>query len=201
MGSAYVFELNLGGIWDERAKLNASNGVVSSGYARTVAVSNDMVVVGAQFQPNASGLKTGLVYSYVEQTAADLLVGVGQDLLNVRQGEELTYIITVANNGGSRALDTVVRDTLPSGAVFSSASARRGQVYAPAVGQSGTVTWHLGDVLSGTNESAQLVVKVIARGKATITNTVSVASSTPDPDLTNNTASITTTVASGGAKK
>lgn len=201
VGAAYVFDLNAGGVWDERAKLTASDGAVNDSFATTVAVSSDILLVGAASQEDAHGRSTGLTYSYIEQTTADLLVGVGQDRLNVKQGEEFTYIITVANNGSSRALNTIVHDTLPSGAVFSSASARRGQVYAPAVGQTGTVTWHLGDVLSGTTESAQLVVKVIARGKASLTNTVTVASDTADPDLANNTASITTTVASGGGKK
>ena len=63
------------------------------------------------------------------------------------------------------------------------------------------MTWYLGELLPTEQESAQLLVTVIVRGKTTITNTVTAESDTTDPNLANNTASITTTVAPGSKRK
>jgi hypothetical protein len=67
--------------------------------------------------------------------------------------------------------------------------------------QSGVVTWTLGDLANGGAEDAQLVVKVIVKGKTTITNVATVSTDSSDPNLTNNTASITTTIAAGSTRK
>jgi hypothetical protein len=91
-----------------------------------------------------------------------------------------------------------MNDVLSSGTTFYSAQANRGHFTAPPSGQTGTVTWYLGDLLNNGQESAQISVTVIVRGRTTITNTASVTSNTADPNTANNTASITTSVAQGG---
>jgi len=91
---------------------------------------------------------------------------------------------------------------LSSGTTFVSAQANVGSFRAPPAGQTGVVTWYLGNLANATQQGAQIKVTVIVRGKTTITNTATVSSATADPNLANNTASITTTVASGsGGKK
>ena len=97
--------------------------------------------------------------------------------------------------------NTVISDTLPTGTTFRSANARSGVITAPAVGETGTITWYAGDLLAGHQETARLEVRVIVRGRTTLTNTVTATSDTPDPNRLNNTSSITTTVAPGGSKK
>ncbi len=91
-----------------------------------------------------------------------------------------------------------MNDVLSSGTTFYSAQATRGHFTAPPGGQTGTVTWYLGGLLNNGQESAQIRVTVIVRGRTTITNTASVTSNTADPNTANNTTSITTTVAQGG---
>jgi len=64
--------------------------------------------------------------------------------------------------------------------------------------------WNLGDLLDQANETAEIKVTVLVRGKTTITNTATVAGDVPDPNSANNSASITVSVASGsggGSKK
>jgi uncharacterized repeat protein (TIGR01451 family) len=120
------------------------------------------------------------------------------DRTTVRQGDPLTYTITVRNFGPDTAINAVVNDLLSSGSTFISASANRGVFTGPPIGQTGTVTWYVGDLLNNGQESAQISVTVIVRGRTTITNTASVTSNTADPNTANNTASITTSVAQGG---
>jgi uncharacterized repeat protein (TIGR01451 family) len=137
-------------------------------------------------------------------TSADLSVSLGADKTIVKQGDRLTYTLTVQNFGSGTAANVVVNNTLSSGTTFVSANANKGGFTTPPVGQSGTVTWNLGNMLNGDQEAAQITVTVIMRGKGTITNTASVSSTTSDPNTANNSASLTTSVASGsggGGKK
>jgi uncharacterized repeat protein (TIGR01451 family) len=131
-------------------------------------------------------------------TEADLLIRIGVDRTTIRQGDLLTYTITVRNCGPNTAINAVVNDVLSSGSTFVSARANRGGFTAPPIGQTGTVTWYLGDLLNNGQESAQISVTVIVRGRTTITNTASATSNTADPNTANNTTSITTSVAQGG---
>jgi len=129
--------------------------------------------------------------------SSDLLIGLGVDKTSVKVGDYLTYTITVRNYGPYDGLNTIVNDFLSSGMTFVSAKANRGTFTAPPVGQTGTVTWNLGRWLRNSEESAQIKVTVILKGKTTVTNSVTVSSDTPDPNMANNSASITTTVAAG----
>jgi uncharacterized repeat protein (TIGR01451 family) len=130
--------------------------------------------------------------------AADLLLSLGVNKTSVKQGEQLTYTITVHNFGPEAAANVIVNDTLSSGATFVSAHANKGNFTAPPQNQTGVVTWDLGDLANGSAENAQLVVTVIARGKTTVTNTATASTTASDPNRANNSASITTSIASGG---
>jgi uncharacterized repeat protein (TIGR01451 family) len=125
-----------------------------------------------------------------------LLVGVNKT--TVRQGDLLTYTITVHNFGPDTAINALVNDLLSSGTTFYNAQANRGHFTAPPIGQSGTVTWYVGDILNNGQEAAQIVVTGKVRGETTITNTTTVSSNTGDPNAANNSASIRVTVARGG---
>ena len=110
----------------------------------------------------------------------------------------ITYTITVRNFGPSDAVNVLMNDVLSSGTTFYGAQANRGHFTAPPRGQTGTVTWYPGDLLNNGQESAQISVTVIVRGKTTITNTASATSNTADPNMANNTASLITSVVPGG---
>jgi len=132
--------------------------------------------------------------------AADVAVSLGVNKSSVKQGELLTYTITVSNFGPGNAADVVMNNTISSGATFVSAQASKGSFTTPPPNQSGVVTWYLGELSNGQATSAQLVVTVIVRGKTTITNTATVSTTSTDSNSVNNSASITTSIASGSSK-
>jgi uncharacterized repeat protein (TIGR01451 family) len=119
---------------------------------------------------------------------------------SVKQGDLLTYTVRVQNLGPQAAPDVVVTDLLPSGATFVEAKANKGTQTAPPKGQTGTVTWTVGDLVDQANEVATITVTVLVKGKTTITNTASVTGDVADPKAANNTAAITVSVAAGGSK-
>ncbi len=105
----------------------------------------------------------------------------------------LTYVITVTNNGPSNASVVNVIDNLPAGTVFQSATTLTGTAgYA-----SGNVTWSIGSLNIGA--SANLTIVVTAPSTTgTITNTATVTGAETDPVMLNNNASTTTTVLPAG---
>jgi uncharacterized delta-60 repeat protein/uncharacterized repeat protein (TIGR01451 family) len=137
-------------------------------------------------------------YKATPPPPADVFVTEGVDKPNtVNQGDALTYTITVANLGPNSGKNVVATDTLSSSTTFVSATTNKGNVTGPPAGQSGTITWQLGDIASGSTTQGTLSVTVIVRGKTTIVNTATVTADSPDPTPSNNTVSITTKVGAG----
>ena len=132
-----------------------------------------------------------------------MLVSLGVDKPSVKQGDKVTYTLTVKNFGPDAASNVVANNVLSSGTTFVSAQANMGAFTAPPAGQTGTVSWNVGTLAKEAQESAQIRVTVIIRGKTTITNTATVTADAGDPNTANNTASITVAVGSGtsGPKK
>ena len=110
----------------------------------------------------------------------------------VAPGADLTYTITVTNNGPSSAQNVTVNDTLPTGTTFGSATPSQGSCAGTT-----TVSCALGSIANGASPTITLVVHVgpsVADGTV-ISNTASVSSTTADPTPANNSATSTTTVA------
>jgi uncharacterized repeat protein (TIGR01451 family)/LPXTG-motif cell wall-anchored protein len=101
----------------------------------------------------------------------------------VTAGDDLTYTITYSNAGPSSAIDVVVIDTLPTGVTFVSATPDTGSCSEA----SGVVTCPVGNLGAGSGGSIQIVVAVPSNAQSgSITNEVTVSSSTPDPTPGNN---------------
>lgn len=134
---------------------------------------------------------------------ADLMVSQTVDKNSVKQGELLTYTVRVQNLGPQTAPDVVLNNVLSSGVTFVEARQNKGSVTAPPQGETGTVTWYLGDMADQANEFAEIVVTVLVKGKTTVTNTATVSGDVADPNEANNTAAITVSVVAGksGGKK
>jgi uncharacterized repeat protein (TIGR01451 family) len=111
----------------------------------------------------------------------------GPDPINV--GGTLTYTLSVTNDGPDAASDITVTDTLPAGVTFQTVNATG---WGCSVG-SGTVTCSRASLAVGTTLNITITVTApVVTGD--ITNSASVTSDTPDPDITNNTDDATTSV-------
>jgi uncharacterized repeat protein (TIGR01451 family) len=100
----------------------------------------------------------------------------------------LTYTVTVTNNGPDAASGVTVTDVLPPSVTFVSATPSRGTCSE----LSGTATCSLGTLANAATALIEIVVT--PRTAGLITNTVSVAASTTDPSEINNTASENTSI-------
>jgi uncharacterized repeat protein (TIGR01451 family) len=106
----------------------------------------------------------------------------------VTAGNNLTYTVTVTNNGLDGATGVVMTDTLPNGVAFVSATPTQGSCSQSA----GVVTCDLGSIANAASGTITIVMTAMATG--TITNSASTAGNETDPNMTNNTATAGTTV-------
>jgi uncharacterized repeat protein (TIGR01451 family) len=107
---------------------------------------------------------------------------------------QLTYTLTVRNDGPATASHATLVDPLPA-ATFVSASPGQGSCVRSGKGKTdGTLTCALGSLPSGQSTTVTVVVSPTKAGS--LTNTATVSADEPDPDLADNTATATTTVVS-----
>ena len=101
-------------------------------------------------------------------------------------GELLTFHVIVANQGPSPATGVAVTEVLSAGLAFESAAPSQGAY------DSATGLWTVGSIANAGSAGLTITARVTQAG--TVTNTASVtASDQPDPDPTDNTASVTLT--------
>jgi uncharacterized repeat protein (TIGR01451 family) len=111
-----------------------------------------------------------------------------------RAGRNLTYTITVTNNGPNPSTGVTVSDTLPAGLTARSTAASQG-----SCSGSTAISCSLGDLAVGASATVTIVVRPSEAG--TITNSASVSGGQPDPDSANNTATQETTISAAPAAK
>src|SRR5581483_8642906 len=107
-------------------------------------------------------------------------------------GNDLTYTVTVTNNGADTATSVTVTDNLPPETTFVSCASTGGGVCGGS-GNNRTVTF--ASLASGQSETITFVANVncsVTDGTP-ISNTATASSFTPDPNTTNNSATATTT--------
>jgi len=131
----------------------------------------------------------------------DLMVSQTSDKATVKAGDLLTYTVRVRNLGPELAPSVVLTNVLSSGVTFVSATHAKGTHTAPPAGETGTVTWYLGDLLDQGNETTQIKVTVRIKGKTSIDNTASVTGDIIDINTANNTATLKVTVGAGGKSR
>ncbi|HVS07651.1 MAG TPA: hypothetical protein VHK65_15995, partial [Candidatus Dormibacteraeota bacterium] len=101
-------------------------------------------------------------------------------------GSNVTFTVTVTNNGPSDATGVQITDPLPSGLAFVSATPSQGTY------TSGTGVWNIGAIASGASVTLALTATVTATGSLTNTATKTAENET-DPVAANNSASVTIT--------
>jgi uncharacterized repeat protein (TIGR01451 family) len=149
---------------------------------------NTATVASDTFDPDAAN-NTATENTTVRARQADLSITKIDDPDPVFAGSELTYTLTIANAGPDTALNVVVTESIPpESVVVVSATTSQGTCGLPQA----NLICSLGDLAAGA--TATVTVVVIPGQPGGISNTATVASSTPDDNSTNNTARATTMV-------
>ena len=106
-------------------------------------------------------------------------------------GGALTYTLRVANHGPDDATGVTVTDPLPAKLTGPTATTSQGTCSIAA----GTLTCALGGLADGSSATIRVAGTVAAGTAGTkITNTATVTGDQPDPDLGNNTSTVTATI-------
>lgn len=124
--------------------------------------------------------------------SADLSLTMTQSASTVPAGSNLTYTLTVANTGPNDTTNVIVTDVLPTMITLVSATPSQGA----ACNGTTTLTCNLGTVANGGNATLTIVVTIATDAVGTVTNSASVVSDLPDPNMANNTATVTATITS-----
>jgi uncharacterized repeat protein (TIGR01451 family) len=122
-----------------------------------------------------------------QANTADLAVSKGASPSPAVVGSDLTYTLTVTNNGPLDATNVVLTDTLPGGVTFVSHTPSQGSCSGPI-----PVSCPLGTLASGASATVTIVVQPTDTG--TLSNTVSVSADQPDGNQNNSVATLVTTV-------
>jgi len=155
-------------------------GTVSASMNPGEALTNTASVSGALTDPNpanntatASGTLTAEADVSVVKTFAPASPVAGQNV---------TYTLTVHNDGPSEARDVRVTDPLDPATTFVSATSQQGSC--SMAGQ--TLGCVVGTVAPGATTTITVTVALASGANAVVQNSASVTSSTPDPDPSNN---------------
>lgn len=138
---------------------------------------------------NGASGSVALALSANATAAADLSVALAARPSTVPLQGQITYTVTVRNNGPQPATSVRVTDVLPPGLAYVSSSAG-------CTLEGANVTCPLGTLASGAEAVREIVAA--AQQAGVIVNTVAGTSETPDTVTTNNSASATVTATSGG---
>ncbi len=137
---------------------------------------------------STGGVLTAGINILINGASADLAISKADSPDPVAVSQNLTYTLTVINNGPNTATGVTVTDTIPASTTFASASSGQGSCSQA----NGVVTCTLGSIGIGATATATIVVVPTTTG--TISNTASVFSNENDPNTGNNSSTATTTV-------
>jgi len=117
--------------------------------------------------------------------------------LTIPAGSNITYTVSVTNNGPSHASTVSVEDILAAGLTFVSADAPAGwSCVTPAVGANGTITCSAASLLEGETADFTFVVHLTSSATVggTVSNTATVSTATSDSNSGNDSSTTQGTV-------
>lgn len=177
-GTTVVFAGYIGGLADDRAKgvaVDAAGGIYIVGETSSTAASFPDKVGPDR---NQNGGFDAFVVKICADTCVDLTVAQTDLPDPVRVGDDITYTVTVTNDGPDDATNVVLEDEVPAGITIVSAT--------PSVGTCSittTISCDLGDLTNGSSATVTIVATTTAKG--TLLNKVSVTADQTDTDGSN----------------
>ncbi|MEQ6341516.1 MAG: SBBP repeat-containing protein [Gammaproteobacteria bacterium] len=183
-GAALIYSTYLGGTGNDAGygiAVDTSRAIYLTGATPTT---NFPTTSGA-FQSLPGGLDDAFAVKITAPGIADLSVTKTGTPNPVTAGSNLTYTITVTNNGPDAATGVTLRDALPAGGTLISATPSQGSC-------SGATTCALGTLNSGA--SATLTIVIIPTAGGTLSNAATATENENDPDAANNRAAANITV-------
>ena len=171
------------GIWSVGTVNNTANATLSivatvkstGTYVNTVSVQN--------LDQNDPVTDNDTATATVDPPNADLAITKIISDASPNVGDNVTFTITLVNNGPDQASGIVVTDQLPSGFSFVSASESQGSYV------SGTGLWTVGSLANGATVTLDIVAAAQASGDRTNTATITSVNEF-DPDTANNTTNV-----------
>jgi uncharacterized repeat protein (TIGR01451 family) len=143
---------------------------------------------------NDSATTTALVTAIAEVN----VVKTGPD--SVTPGTDVTYVVTVTNDGPAPANSVTLTDILPANTTFVSETQTTGPTFActtPPVGGTGTITCTIDPMPADTTASFTIVLHVSPQATGTISNTATVTTPS-DPTPANNSSTTSAEAAAPG---
>jgi uncharacterized repeat protein (TIGR01451 family) len=167
-----------------------------SGAGGTSTVVNTVSVTSATSDPNVADNTATVTTPFAQPQIADLTIGKTVNPPQFTPGGNLTYSLVVINVGPAAATNVEVRDVLPPGTSFVGVQVPTGWTSTgPATDR--TVIFRKSSMQPGETATLQITVSVNsfvgAAPPLSISNTATVESATPDPVISNNTATVTAT--------
>lgn len=132
-----------------------------------------------------------LASTCLDTSSADLSIAKADSPDPVTIGSNVTYTLTITNNGAAVAQNLVVTDNLPSSVTFVSCHSTGGGV-CDGSGNNRTVSFT--SLASSASATVTLVATANGPVGSTISNRATVSAATPDANTANNSATATTTV-------
>jgi uncharacterized repeat protein (TIGR01451 family) len=196
-GANRKFRLYYGAAADETSAVNALNAGGAQLYSLGESdCPNGGSVAGCDTLPANAGPSQGkpatFMFGFVT-TIGDLSITKTDSPDPVALGQDLTYTLTVHNNGPDPAAGVSVDDQLPAGVTFKSASASNGGSC------SGTATVHCTFASIANNGSVTVTIVVTPTQTGALSNTATVSSASEDAVPGNNSSTQGTTVNPAGS--
>ncbi len=142
---------------------------------------------------------SGTLFQSSSSLAADLFLRIRPSATTVQQGDLITYAFPVWNLGPENAVHEVLTTQVPAGTTLDyiriSGTPGLGTCTAPPYEGTGQIVCHENSAMApNTTWTVRVVVKVTAPPGTVITENAATLADTPDPNLANNTASVSITV-------
>jgi outer membrane protein assembly factor BamB len=174
--------------------LNATTGAKLWSYATGTNNSSPTIVDGVVYFRSGGQSGGGNIYAF-SLGSADLFLRVTPSAMTIHQGDLLTYAFPVWNLGPDNADFEVLNTQVPAGTTFDyiriSGTPGLGTCTTPPYQGTGQIVCHENASMApNTTWTVRLTVKVTAPSGTVITENAATMADTPDPNMANNTATV-----------